>query len=217
MITVVAPVAPVVTPSSGCGVEGTYTVPTTTGVTYLLDGKVVAAAPTRSRDRHGDRQAAEGYRLSDSEWSFALKLACGRGLSGRGDPAGHAGGAHRHHAGGAHRHRFGHRGTAGACTIPATTGVTYLLDGKVVAAGTYPGPVSGTVTAEAAAGYQLDHQRVDLRPGRARGHGLRGDGDRAAEDRLVGPGSPQRGAIGLLVGFALLALGARRREDGEQV
>jgi hypothetical protein len=43
----------------------------------------------------------------------------------------------------------------GSYTVPETRGVQYLLDGKSLAAGTYPGPASGTVTATALAGHEL--------------------------------------------------------------
>lgn len=43
----------------------------------------------------------------------------------------------------------------GSYTIPETEGVQYLLDGEEIAAGTYSGPESGTVTAEALEGYRL--------------------------------------------------------------
>jgi hypothetical protein len=41
-------------------------------------------------------------------------------------------------------------------TVPAATGVEYVKDGIVIAAGTYPAKVTVTVTARAAAGYGLD-------------------------------------------------------------
>lgn len=44
---------------------------------------------------------------------------------------------------------------AGSYTIPETPGVVYLLDGEAIAAGSYDGPVAGTLTAVAADGYQL--------------------------------------------------------------
>lgn len=47
-------------------------------------------------------------------------------------------------------------GTTGdTYTIPAKSGVDYLVDGKVVSAGTYPGTGTVTVTAKARAGYAL--------------------------------------------------------------
>ncbi len=218
VITVVAPVAPVVTPSSGCGVEGTYTVPTTTGVTYLLDGKVVAAG-THPGPATGTvtAQAAEGYRLSDSEWSFALKLAAAEACPVAVIPPATPVAPTVTTPVAPTVTASATCGTAGTYTIPATTGVTYLLDGKVVAAGTYPGPVSGTVTAEAAAGYQLTTSgwtyALDVPAATACAVTV-------TELPKTGSSVPQlatAGAIGLLVGFALLALGARRREDGEQV
>jgi hypothetical protein len=46
-------------------------------------------------------------------------------------------------------------GVGGSYTIPATPGVQYLLDGRPVAAGTYSGPVTGTVTATGLGGTVL--------------------------------------------------------------
>lgn len=47
-------------------------------------------------------------------------------------------------------------GTAGdTYTIPATSGVDYLVDGQVASAGTFPGTGTVTVTAKARAGYAL--------------------------------------------------------------
>lgn len=43
----------------------------------------------------------------------------------------------------------------GSYTIPATAGVQYQLDGVNIAAGTYSGPETGTVTAVALAGHEL--------------------------------------------------------------
>ncbi|WP_460455335.1 beta strand repeat-containing protein [Arthrobacter bambusae] len=40
-------------------------------------------------------------------------------------------------------------------TVPATTGVDYLVGGKIIAAGTYPGTGTVTVTAQAQKGYAL--------------------------------------------------------------
>lgn len=45
----------------------------------------------------------------------------------------------------------------GSYTIPATSGVQYLLDGEPVAAGTYTGPVEGTITAEASGSLPLSN------------------------------------------------------------
>lgn len=47
-------------------------------------------------------------------------------------------------------------GVEGSYTIPAVTGVEYVVDGVKVAAGTYPGPFVGTVTARPATGYAFD-------------------------------------------------------------
>jgi hypothetical protein len=48
-------------------------------------------------------------------------------------------------------------GTANdAYTVPATTGIEYVKNGIVIAAGTYPAKTTVTVTARAAAGYVMD-------------------------------------------------------------
>jgi serine protease len=220
VITVVAPVAPTVTPSTTCATEGSYTVPSTTGVEYLLDGKVLAAG-TYPGPATGTvtARAAEGYRLSDSEWSFALKLApaeaCPAAVIPPATPVAPAVTPSATPVAPAVT-PSATCGVAGTYTIPATAGVTYLLDGTIVAAGTHQGPASGTITAAAVEGYQLTTTgwtyALDVPAATACA---------AVVTQLPKTGSsvPQlaaSGAIGLLIGFALLALGARRREDGEQ-
>lgn len=59
----------------------------------------------------------------------------------------------------------------GTYTVPATAGVQYLLDGVPIAAGTYEGPESGTVTAQAVAPATLTNPAfsfaLDLDPAEA--------------------------------------------------
>ncbi len=141
---VVTPVAPTVTPSGACGEQGTYTIPATDGVRYLVAGHAVAAGTyTGPVDAVVTAEALAGYRLADPAWSAALVVAPAATCPTRvtpvpptSDPSPRC-------------------GTEGTYTIPATTGVEYLLDGDLVAAGTYAGPVDATVTARAAAGYTL--------------------------------------------------------------
>lgn len=75
-LTTVTPVAPTVAPSAICEVQGTYTIPATTGITYLLDGKVVAAG-THGGPASGlvTATANEGYTLSDASWKYQLTVA----------------------------------------------------------------------------------------------------------------------------------------------
>lgn len=143
-IIVVTPVEPTVTPSTTCGVEGTYTIPTTTGVQYLLDGEAVAAGTYSGPvDALLTVQALPGYRLSDPYWSVELVVdpaaACPTvvlPVAPTSDPSPRC-------------------GVEGTYTIPTTTGLRYLLDGDAVAAGAYSGPIDATITAVAEDGYTL--------------------------------------------------------------
>ena len=64
----------------------------------------------------------------------------------------------------------------GYLKIYDTTGVQYLFDGDPIAAGTHPGPLSGTVTAEAKSGYVLTNPgfefEVDIPAAEACGWGF---------------------------------------------
>jgi LPXTG-motif cell wall-anchored protein len=73
--TVVTPVDPTIDPSAQCGVEGTYTIASTEGIDYLLDGTVVEAG-TYDGPASGTvtARAQEGFTLDSSAWSFALEL-----------------------------------------------------------------------------------------------------------------------------------------------
>ena len=146
-ITLVTAVAPTVVQSTECEVEGTYTIPATTGVQYLLDGVAIAAGEYDGPEE-GEITAVAltGYELANPDFSFMLDV----------DPAEEC-------------DTSSHRVTAvdptvvqstrcdveGSYTIPATTGVQYLLDDVAIAAGTYSGPKSGEITAEALHGYKL--------------------------------------------------------------
>jgi LPXTG-motif cell wall-anchored protein len=139
----VQPIEPTVTQSTTCDVEGTYTIPATTGVTYKLDGTVIAAGTYPGpKTATITAEPKPGYLLSDPTWSFALVLPAAA-VCPVATPVGP---------------------TVvpsticeveGSYTIPATTGITYQLDGVAIAAGTYPGPVSGVVTAEPVGDYVL--------------------------------------------------------------
>lgn len=69
------PVAPTVTPSSTCDVQGTLEVPDTTGVVYLLDGTDVSGE-TLTGPLSGTltARAAEDYRLTDPDWTFPFDI-----------------------------------------------------------------------------------------------------------------------------------------------
>lgn len=143
-VVVVTPVEPTIEPSAACGAEGTWTIPATTGVRYLLDGEAVAAGPHPGPvDGLLTVEALPGYRLSDPYWSFELVVAPAAPcptvvtpVAPTSDPSSRC-------------------GVEGTYTIPTTTGVTYLLDGEPVAAGTYDGPIDTTISARAQDGFTL--------------------------------------------------------------
>ena len=143
-ILTVTPVAPTVSPSTTCDVQGTYTIPATKGVVYLLDGTAIAAGTYNGpKTATITAQAKPGYLLSDPTWSFTLNLPAAAVCPTQVTPV---------------NPTFTLSSTCevqGTYTIPATTGITYLLAGTPIAANTYPGPVSGTVTAQANTGYAL--------------------------------------------------------------
>lgn len=145
-IVVVTPVAPTVVPSPRCGVQGSVTVPATEGLRYLLDGQPFAAG-THDGPLAGTvtAEALEGYTLEDAEWSVTISVPAAEAcpvivvvtpVDPTVTPSTEC-------------------GVEGTYAIPSTTGVEYLLEGTPIAAGTYDGPASGTVTATAAAGYTL--------------------------------------------------------------
>lgn len=143
-IVVVTPVAPTVTPSGACGVEGSWTIPATDGVRYLVAGDPVAAGTYAGPvDAVVTAEALAGYRLSDPAWTARLTVAPAAAcpsvvtpVAPTSDPSPRC-------------------GTEGSYTIPSTVGVTYLLAGDPVAAGTFSGPVDATVSAVAKPGYAL--------------------------------------------------------------
>ena len=196
-------VDPTITISEQCGVAPTFTIPATTGVTYLVDGEPIEPG-TYSSPTTGTitAQAQQGYALSNSEWSFTLDLpattACPTVVTPVDptvDPSTTC-------------------GVEGSYTIASTEGIEYLLDGVVVTAGSHEGPASGTITARALEGFTLADAEWSF--------GLELP---AAEDcQLPSTGGklPQTGAqVGWIVGggaAALLAglvlvLAGRRRED----
>jgi serine protease len=204
-------VDPVITTAQECGVAPTFTIPTTAGVTYLLGGEPIAAG-TYSTPTTGTitAQAQQGYALSNAEWSFTLDLPATTPcptvvtpVDPTLDPSTAC-------------------GVEGTFTIAATQGIVYLLDGEVIAAGTYDGPASGTVTAQAAEGFTLSDAEwsatFDL-PAAESPCDLPNTG---GDQPQTGTKLPQTGAqTGWIVGggaAALLAglflvLAGRRRED----
>jgi len=147
-LTQVAPVDPTVVPSTKCGVEGSYTIPTTTGISYLLTGTTIAAG-TYPGPASGTvtAVATTGYVLTTPGWSVALSVPaaapCAQAVITVVTPVDPTVAASTTCE------------VQGSYTIPATTGITYRLGGEVVKAGPYVGPASGTVTAEANPGYTL--------------------------------------------------------------
>jgi serine protease len=121
--------------------EDTYTIPGTDGVEYLVGGKVVAAgAYPGSGTLTVSARAKTDYVLAQgvvAEWSTTFK-ATPYPVT----PAAVL---------------FADReGTAeDTYTIPGTDGVEYLVGGKVVAAGAYPGSGTVTVTARATTNYVI--------------------------------------------------------------
>jgi LPXTG-motif cell wall-anchored protein len=72
----VTPVDPTVVLSTVCEVEGTFTIPDTTGISYLLDGKPLAAGSFPGpKTGTLTARALTGNQLSDPEWSVSLSLA----------------------------------------------------------------------------------------------------------------------------------------------
>jgi hypothetical protein len=144
----VAPVPPTVVLSTTCGVEGSYTIPTTTGISYLLTGTTIAAG-TYPGPASGTvtAVATTGYVLTTPGWSVALSVPaaapCAQAVITVVTPVDPTVAASTTCE------------VQGSYTIPATTGITYRLGGEIVKAGPYVGPASGTVTAEANPGYTL--------------------------------------------------------------
>ncbi|MBT2594669.1 S-layer homology domain-containing protein [Arthrobacter sp. ISL-72] len=136
----VTPAAVVFTDKDGTA-DDTYTVPSTEGVEYLVEGILTGAGNypgtgtiTVTARAKTDYVLAEG---ATAEWSSTFKVtpytvtAAAVVFSDK-------------------------DGTAGdTFTVPATDGVEYLIDGSVVEAGNYPGSGTVTVKARAKADYIL--------------------------------------------------------------
>ncbi|MDQ6715061.1 MAG: hypothetical protein M3Z83_02995 [Actinomycetota bacterium] len=141
--TLVKAAAPTVTQSSACDVPGSYTVPAVTGVTYLLDGRptkpgIYTGATTGTLTAVAD----SGYVLTGAS-SFPIavdKAATCPKVTTAAKPTVTQSSA---------------CDVPGSYTVPAVTGVTYLLDGRPTKPGTYTGATTGTLTAVADAGYVL--------------------------------------------------------------
>ncbi len=75
-IVTIEPVEPAVAQSEICDVQGSYTIPPTAGVAYLLDGEAIQAG-TYAGPVSGTLTAVAqaGYRLTDPQWSFDLQVA----------------------------------------------------------------------------------------------------------------------------------------------
>ncbi|WP_223940730.1 S-layer homology domain-containing protein [Arthrobacter sp. StoSoilB22] len=133
--------APVVFMDVDGAKDDTYTIPATEGVEYLVGGNVVAAGKypgsgtvTVTAKALTDYVLAEG---AVSEWSQVFK-ATPFVVTPAPVAFTDADGT-----------------TDDTYTIPATVGVEYLVGGNVVAAGTYPGSGTVTVTARALTDYVL--------------------------------------------------------------
>ena len=141
----VTPQAVVFTDAAGTA-DDTFTIPAVEGVEYLVDGDVVAAGTyPGSGTVTVTARALDGFVIADgatTEWSFTFSTTGGEPEPVAVRPAAVT---------------FDERpGTANdTFTVPATQGVEYLVDGEVVAAGTYPGSGTVTVTARATDGYVL--------------------------------------------------------------
>jgi len=121
--------------------DDSYTIPATAGVDYLVGGKVVPAGSYRGAGTLVVYPAAqEGYRLAPSTpifWGTTfmstpyLTVAADVTFTDL-DGTGTIGNSY---------------------TIPASQGVDYILDGKIIRSGTYPGKGSVTIVASARRDY----------------------------------------------------------------
>jgi serine protease len=115
-------VTPVVVPSTECDVPSYFLVPSTAGVVYLVDG-VVRDAGFRVNGpgtKVVTARAAEGYQLTNPTFSVSLVLAPAQVCAT---------------AGPAQVTLSTECNVEGSFTVPTTTGVQYLLDGRRVASG----------------------------------------------------------------------------------
>ena len=136
----VAPAAVTFTDKDGTN-EDTYSVPATTGIDYLVGGRVVAAGkyPAMGKVTATARPKTD-YALAPgalASWSMTFKATP--------FPVSPAAVTFIDKVG----------TKDDTYTVPATTGVEYLVDGQVVAAGTYPGTWVVIVSARAKMGYVL--------------------------------------------------------------
>ncbi|MCD4853750.1 S-layer homology domain-containing protein [Arthrobacter sp. AK01] len=136
----VTPAAVVFTDRDGTK-DDVYVVPATTGVEYLVGGKVVAAGTypgtgtvTVTARAKADYVLASGATASWSATFKATPFVVTPAAVTFTDKDG---------------------AKDDVYVVPATTGVEYLVGGKVVAAGTYPGTGTVTVTAKAKTDYVL--------------------------------------------------------------
>lgn len=116
----------------------TYTVPSTTGVEYEVNGEVVAAGTyPASGEVVAIAHALPGYVLSgESTWSHTFNDSTK--VSAKAVTFSDKNGA-----------------ASDTYTVPAVTGIEYLVDGKVVKAGTYTATGTVKVTARALDGFTL--------------------------------------------------------------
>jgi hypothetical protein len=215
----VTPVDPTVVLSTLCQVEGSYTIPETTGIDYLLDGTPIAAG-TYPGPKTGTITAVaqDGYilstssttaaplrTLSDSGWSFALNLPAATTCEPEGpvvvtpvapttDPSSTC-------------------DVEGTYRIASTTGIEYLLDGTVIAAGAYTGPKSGTITARALTGYQLADPEWSVSLSLAAATTCPASVLPTTGATGSTAGLATGGALALLIGFALIAVTTRRAAE----
>lgn len=129
--------------SVGCEV-GSFTIPATTGVEYLVNGGPVTAG-TYSEPLTGTiaaRSADETrYQLSNPEFSLEFDLRVPESCDDEEDPRSVTASASFVAAVAC---------TAGSYTIPDTEGVEYLVNGSEVTPGTYTTPLAGSITAKSA-------------------------------------------------------------------
>ncbi len=144
----VTAVGPTVVQSSECGVQGTYTIPSTTGVRYLLDGKQVAAGAHQgpASGTITAEVADDTYVLANPEFSYQLDVPAAAQCPPE---------VPRVTAVAPQVNPSTQCGSEGSYVIPATDGVQYYLDGAPVAAGSHAGPASGTITAAAVGDHVL--------------------------------------------------------------
>jgi LPXTG-motif cell wall-anchored protein len=208
-------VDPTVTVSQTCGVASTFTIPETTGVTYLVNGTITAAG-TYSTPTSGTitAQAQQGYALSNPGLSLAFTLPATTPcptvvtpVAPTVDPSTAC-------------------AVEGSYTIPTTEGIDYLLDGTVIDAGAHPGPKSGTITARAKDGFTLASGSWSFELELAAAEACPTDvpvdipntgGNPSTTPNLAHTGAESGwlvggGAAALLVGLLLVVVG-RRRED----